>query len=203
MYNIRQYDSYTSYHGERQANFVNKRLLSIIISAAILAVLLVGCGADSGNTESEGFPDLLSFTAQTLDGGEFTARDFADADLTMINIWGTYCGPCLREMPELAQLAKTLPNNVRMITFCIDASDQADTAREILDDAGFEGITLVSGDGDLEKLLQTLQYVPTTVFVDSEGRQVGEAAIGSPGNVAEFYTDAINAALTALGKDNI
>ena len=81
MYNLSQYDSYTSCHGERQANFVNKRLLSVIISAAILAVLLVGCGADSGNSESDGFPDLLSFTAQTLDGGEFTARDFADADL--------------------------------------------------------------------------------------------------------------------------
>ncbi len=181
-----------------------RKLFILLILTTILVFILAGCGADSGgSSESNGFPDLLSFTAQTLDGGEFTARDFADADLTMINIWGTYCGPCLREMPELAQLAKTLPENVRMITFCIDASDQADTAREILDDAGFEGITLVSGDGDLENLLQTLQYVPTTVFVDSEGRQVGEAAIGSPGNVSEFYTDAINAALTALGKDNI
>lgn len=175
----------------------------MIIFTVLLAVLLLGCGANGGGADADGFPDLLSFTAQTLAGDEFTAADFSDADLTMINVWGTYCGPCLREMPELAQLAKTLPKNVRMITFCIDASDQADTAREILDDAGFEGITLVSGDGDLEKLLQTLQYVPTTVFVDSEGRQVGEAAIGSPGNVAEFYTDAINAALTALGKDII
>ena len=183
---------------------MNKKLFAFLLFGAILTALLGGCGAGSGSgPETNGFPDLLSFTAQTLDGGEFTAQDFADADLTVINIWGTYCGPCLREMPELAQLAKSLPNNVRFITCCIDASDKADAAREILDEAGFDGVTLVSGDGDLEKLLQTLQYVPTTVFVDSEGRQVGEAAIGSPGNVAEFYTNAINDALSALGKDAI
>lgn len=182
---------------------MNKKRLSLIIFTVLLAVLLLGCGANGGGADADGFPDLLSFTAQTLAGDEFTAADFSDADLTMINIWGTYCGPCLREMPELAQLAKTLPDNVRMITLCIDAADNADTAREILDDAGFDGVTLIDGDGDLEKLLQTLQYVPTTVFVDSKGRQVGEAAIGSPENVAEFYTNAINAALISIGKDAI
>lgn len=183
---------------------MDKKRFSLLIIAVLLIVLLTACGAnDSDVSKSNDFPDLLSFTAQTLDGGEFTARDFADTDLTMINIWGTYCGPCLREMPELAQLANSLPDNVRMITFCIDASDAADAAREIMDEAGFDGITLVSGDGDLEKLLLNLQYVPTTVFVDSEGRQVGEAAIGSPANVDEFYTDAINNALNAIGKDAI
>ncbi|MBR0375319.1 MAG: TlpA family protein disulfide reductase [Firmicutes bacterium] len=182
---------------------MNKKRLSLIIFTVLLAVLLLGCGANGGDADADGFPDLLSFTAQTLDGDEFTAADFADADLTMINIWGTYCGPCLREMPELAQLANSLPDNVRIMTYCIDAADNVETARDILKDAGFDGVTLIDGDGDLEKLLQTLQYIPTTVFVDSEGRQVGEAAIGSPENVAEFYTNAINAALSSIGKDAI
>lgn len=181
----------------------NKRLVFIIF-IAMLTLLMAGCGANGGSdAEENDFPDLLSFTAKTLNGGEYTARDFADADLTMINIWGTYCGPCLREMPELAQLAKDLPENIRMITFCIDAADSADAAKEILDDAGFEGVTLIGGDGDMEKLFQTLQYVPTTVFVDNEGHQVGKAAIGSPENVSEFYTNAINDALNDIGKDGI
>ena len=122
---------------ERKACFMNKKAFSLLIFIVILTFALCGCGANSGGASEENeFPDLLSFTAQTLDGGEYTARDFAGADLTMINIWGTYCGPCLREMPELAQLAKSLPENVRMITYCIDAADPTATAQEILDDAG-------------------------------------------------------------------
>ena len=39
-------------------------------------------------------PNLNSFTARTLDGGSFTADDFSGADVTVINIWSTTCGPC-------------------------------------------------------------------------------------------------------------
>ena len=38
-----------------------------------------------------------------------THEVFDDADLTVINIWGTFCGPCIQEMPDLgASLAGDL-----------------------------------------------------------------------------------------------
>ena len=42
-----------------------------------------------------------AFTAQDLDGNQVDQSIFADADLTMINVWGTFCTPCLDEMPDL------------------------------------------------------------------------------------------------------
>lgn len=179
------------------------KLYIFFIMLTLITAILAGCGGTAEDLSSGGFPDLTSFTAQTLEGGEFTQADLAAADINMINVWGTYCGPCLREMPELAQLSKAVPENVRLMTFCIDAADGAGAAREILDDAGFEGVTLISGDGDLADLLQTVQYVPTTLFVDNQGRQVGEAVIGAPSNATEFYTQALNDALQAIGKDGI
>ena len=61
--------------------------------------------------------------------------------------------------------------------------------------------TLVSGSGDLEKLMMQAMYVPTTVFVDSQGNMVRQELIGSPENVAETYGTAINEALTNMGKE--
>lgn len=159
--------------------------------------------SDSAASESESasdFPNLVSFTASTIDGSSFSPEDFAAADVTAINIWSTTCGPCVREMPELAEYAKTLPENLRIITWCLDANISA-TCPEIekyLQECGFTGITLASGDGDLQKLYDKLMYTPTTVFVDAKGNQVGEPLIGA-GNISERYSAQFEAALHQLG----
>ena len=154
--------------------------------------------------ESYSLPDLCSFTARTLDGGSFTAADLSGADVTVINIWQTSCGPCIREMPEIAEFAATLPDSVRVMTWCLDADYSPDSQQlsDFMQECKFTGITLTSGDGDMQTLLEQLMYTPTTVFLDSSGHQLCEPLIGA-GNVAEQYTEHINAGLKKLGKDQI
>ena len=154
-------------------------------------------------TSANALPDLKSFTAQTLDGGTLTEKDLAGRDLTVINIWQTTCGPCIDEMPELAKLAKALPDNVSLITWCLDGLDEKAAAKEILEDSGFENATIISGDGDLLKLYRSLMYTPTTVALDSDGNMVGEPLIGSPENAEEAYKDYINQALGSIGKEPV
>ena len=182
---------------------MNRKLVVFIITAVLICLTAAGCGINNNDADADGFHDLKSFTAVTLDGNGYSEQELGGVDLTMINIWSTTCGPCIKEMPELAELEKTLPDNVNLITYCFDASADTESVREILRDAGFEGITLTEGDGDLESLLHTIQYVPTTVFVDSYGNQAGQAIIGAPADPVEYYTQAINDALEALGKDPI
>ena len=196
--------------------------------ALCLALLLAGCGAGSGNggaedaesgtaadsgTEGETgtddverdnpFPDLHAFTARTLDGETFTQSDFAGYDLTAINIWATWCGPCLRDMPDLAALRRALPRAIRLITFCTDGVESAETADYILRNADFGGVTLVSADGDLETLLQSVLHIPTTVFVDSAGNMVSDAVIRAQTPLEEVYLRHINKALSAMGKPEL
>ena len=149
------------------------------------------------------FSDLTDFSAGTLDGGTFTAADFAGRDLTVVNIWATFCGPCLSEMADLAAFEKTLPENVRLITLCTDAHGQKDTVQSILDEAGYTGVTLVSFDGALNDLLNEVMYVPTTLFFDENGVCVGTEMIGAQDDFAAAYTEAINNTLTLLGKETI
>lgn len=198
------------------------KFLTAAISAVLISVILASCTArkseESDYTESiasstsaqtdapenkSGITSPNSFTAVTLDGGEYTSDDFSEADVTVINIWSTTCGPCIREMPEIAEYAKTLPDNVKLITWCLDGAYDYEYTKELLSSLGYEGITLIGGDGDLEKMYFDIMYTPTTLFVDSDGNIVGEALIGSPEKLAETYTELINKTLNALGKEEM
>jgi len=148
-------------------------------------------------------PDLNAFTAQTLDGGTFSEKDLAGKDLTVINIWQTTCAPCIKEMPELASLAASLPDNVSLITWCLDGMDAKATLEEIMKESGFANPTIISGDGDLTELYRALMYTPTTVALDAGGNMVGEPLIGSPEDAEKAYKDYINQALKAIGKEPV
>ena len=66
------------------------------------------------------------FEAQTLTGETVTETIFADADLTVINVWATFCSPCKEEMPVLAQLDREL-ENVQLLGIVTDVIDQTGT----------------------------------------------------------------------------
>ncbi len=121
----------------------------------------------------------------------------------MINFWALSCRPCIAEMPDLAELEKALPDNVQLITVCLDGGGSEELVEYVLEESGFEGITLVWGDGDLVTLSSELRYTPTTVFVDAEGNMAGDIVVGGKENLSEFYSQRINDILTGMGKAEI
>ena len=168
-------------------------------------------GIDEAALENNGeTPDsaqavsLKTFTAQTLDGGTFAQEDIKSKDVTVMNFWTTSCGPCIAEMPDLAAFQKALPENVQLVTVCLDAIWGAEeSAKKILQDSAYEGITLVSGDGDFANICNNIQYTPTTIFIDAEGNMVGDAIIGGQPNLSESFLEAVNAVLKSGGKAEI
>lgn len=157
----------------------------------------------AAEASTAGLGNLESFSAQDVDGNPFSQDDLADYDLTVVNFWALTCGPCLAEMPDLAALQEALPPSVQLITVCLDGAYDLDTTASVLDEAGYHGVTLVAGDGDLSALCGQLRYTPTTLFFDSEGKAVGETIIGGQRDLAASYTAAINDALALLGKEAI
>lgn len=130
---------------------------------------------------------LSSFTAEDLDGNTVTEEIFAGSKLTMVNVWGTFCGPCIREMPYLGTIAESYdPSEFQIVGLVSDVigwdgqvdADVASTAKDIIAQTGADYLH-VAPTGELMNLLYELQYVPTTVFVDSEGNAVSEEYVGS------------------------
>ena len=196
-----------------------KRTLSLLLAAVLALALLTGCGgkqSSDSSPEDQAVPNepagkegaaalgsLTSFSAGTLDGGTFTQEDIAAKDVTVLNFWALTCPPCIAEMPDIADFEKALPDNVAMLTVCLDGYGNEDSVKEVLENAGFEGVTLITGEGDLLDLANNLMYTPTTVLADSQGALVGEAIIGGQADLSAAYLEAVNQALEAGGKDAI
>lgn len=156
-------------------------------------------------TAGKELPFLQSFTATDLDGNAVDQSLFADYKLTMINIWATYCGPCLSEMPELGKLSEAYgERGVQIVGIVSDAMNydgsisdsQVDLAREIVETTGAKYPHLLPSEDLQNILLWQVSAVPTTIFVDSEGALVGYAYMGSADYDA--WADRIEAALAEL-----
>ena len=174
-----------------------KRLFTLLLALLVTACALAGC------SESAPGGAFASFTANTLDGGVFDQESIKSKDLTIVNFWGMFCGPCRAEMPDLAAYAKALPENVQLITICIDALDDPEGTKEFLRSCGYEGVTLLDGDDGFNALVGSVQLFPTTIFVNGKGEIVGEKIEGGRPDLAEVYTAAVNKALAAEGKAEI
>ena len=132
--------------------------------------------------------DLITFETADLDGNNVTEALFTSNKLTMINIWGTFCPPCIREMPDLGRLsADYKAKGVQIVGVVIDALDRygrvdskikAD-ARKIIDRTKADYLHVVPTVAMFSGLLKDVQVVPTTIFVDSQGRQIGDVFLGS------------------------
>ena len=132
---------------------------------------------------------FASFRSFDLAG---VARDesiFADNTLTMVNVWATYCGPCLSELPELGELAAEYADKkVGVVGVVADVRQSADgsfsqkaveNTRYLVEQTGAAYIHLLPDASLVSNQLSGVSAVPTTFFVDSRGNLVGEAYIGS------------------------
>ena len=143
---------------------------------------------DTGNNAQVSIPaselsgEQMRFKTLTLDEDQVTQDIFSGYDLTLVHMWGTYCGPCVKEMGEYAALYKELPDNVNLVGLVIDVYDGLDNnvsaAKKILGDAGAEFTNMRSSDG-LNNVLEKISYVPSSFFVDREGHIVGSIMDGA------------------------
>ena len=140
-----------------------------------------------------------------LDGNPISKDLFSANALTMVNIWGTFCNPCIEEMPLLQSLHTQYASQsfaiVGILGDAIDAdgkedADTIDLGKTILESNSVT-YTNIAMNSDLLKELDLSCY-PTTIFVDSTGNIVGETIFGALPE--EDYREAIEAALAEVAK---
>lgn len=124
----------------------------------------------------------VSFNTVDLDGNPVDSSVFANAEYTMINVWASFCSPCIGEMGELMQMDAEM-ENVQIITILGDARDvNDDTAEEARDIVDTLKLTLpVYLVNDEIAALLPFDAFPTSFMVDREGNPVGDACVGAVG----------------------
>ena len=166
-----------------------RRFIAIILAVLIMTACVPAATQEQPAVTPETEPAqdqkearFPSFSTENLSGDIVTEQVFAGKSVTMINIWGTYCGPCINEMPALQELNSQLPDSAQILGIIVDVSTDdkgnLQTARKIADGAGvtFDNVIL---NEELAWALSGVQFIPTTVFVDSDGRMVGEVIVGA------------------------
>lgn len=128
----------------------------------------------------------LVFQTVDMNGDTVDETVFADYELTMVNIWGTYCSPCIEEMPDLEELyGELLAENVNVIGVISDVGypirDESvyTESQHIIEETGVTYRNLLPDQVLQSKLLNRTTGVPTTVFVDCEGNVVGDIIVGA------------------------
>ena len=126
--------------------------------------------------------NIPNFTAKTITGETVTNEIFASKKISVVNIWGTFCPPCIAEMPELGEMARSLPADAQIIGLVCDATEdstqQIQKAQEITKQSNANFVNIIP-DAQLLKFMENVEAVPTTIFVNSKGEVVGKAIIGA------------------------
>lgn len=143
----------------------------------------------------------LEFTLNDIEGDSYKSSDiFKDNKLTMINIWGTLCTPCIKELPELQELSEELSSkgiNIIGLVGDVSGEENMEDAIAIVKKKKVEFLNLVPDDAIRETLLSKIKGYPVTIFVDSNGNLVGETIVGARSkdeykSIAEKVFDTLN-----------
>ncbi len=121
------------------------------------------------------------FTTTDVYGNVVTQEIFAQAELTVVNVWATYCGPCINEMPYLGELAEEYDSSkVQIVGIPTDVYNQEylDYALSLIEQTGADYTHLLMSEELYNWGLTKIQYVPTTFFVNSEG-EILDSVVGS------------------------
>lgn len=140
--------------------------------------------ADSEEEEEEKVAFDLSFiNTVDLNGNEIDATIFENK-YTLVNIWGTFCRPCIVEMPDLQKLHANLGGDEFQVIGIIsdthvDYENNIEDAKNIIEKTGVEYINIIPNQQLIEEVLTNIQFVPTSFIVDSQGKIVGEMVFGA------------------------
>ena len=184
-------------------NMKTKILFYIIAAVIICGLILTGInfyknvftspsetGEDSDGAiknEKNEDTEFGNFTVTSIDGDEVTSEILKGHKVNLINIWATYCGPCINEMPDLDKIDKAYGDDVQVMGFCIDITDRKgnidadllEQAVKIVNDVTKVSYPTFIPSVDLLKgVLSDIFAVPTSYITDENGK-VLESFIGS------------------------
>lgn len=112
---------------------------------------------------------------------EITEDVFSGNTLTVVNVWGTFCGPCIEEMPYLGQLSAEYGDlGVRFIGIVCDVGNDAEAlekAKSIVDSTGADYLQLIPNEYLWYRFCVQSDYIPASFILDSEGNPLTEEPI--------------------------
>jgi peroxiredoxin len=94
--------------------------------------------------------------------------------VVLVNLWGTFCLPCRKEMPAMERLYRELgPRGFRIAAVSVDEGD-LDDVMAFADELGLTFDILHDSDGSVQRAYQTVMF-PESFLIDKKGMIVKKA----------------------------
>lgn len=117
----------------------------------------------------EGMPVPSIKTTATLDGAEFNITSLR-GKYVLIDFWGTWCGPCVKEMPKVKEFQEKYKEN--LVVLGINSGDRKERIQQYVDKKGYtwQQLMSVKGDNADDFVNQfNVRGFPTKFIIDPEG----------------------------------
>ena len=170
---------------------MNRSILAVIAAVVVLAAIAAGVflyvNQPAAVHEASGPPPALApFTlaAKPAAVPQVAIGDASGARLSLasfkgkyvlLNLWATWCGPCVKELPALAKL-KSAAGSEKFAVVAVDVGrNTAGEARDFLNAHAARALdTYVDTNTALLRAFNAFG-LPLTVLIDPQGREIGRA----------------------------
>ncbi|MFS1512305.1 redoxin domain-containing protein [Chengkuizengella sp. SCS-71B] len=154
----------------------NKKWIQYII--LILFVVIAGVTLFSGVLSTDEVPEVgklaPDFSLKGLNGQVYQLSDFKGKPV-VVNFWGSFCEPCVREMPAIEDIYNKYQTEDLMV-LGINLAEPEVTVQSFVNQVGVTFPILL--DKNIVSDQYDVKYYPTTFFVDVNGiimeKKIGE-----------------------------
>jgi cytochrome c biogenesis protein CcmG/thiol:disulfide interchange protein DsbE len=131
------------------------------ISLTLVVVLAVGCdrGSRPGNIGRTAPQFVLTDGTQSFDLSKLRGR------VVVLNLWATFCAPCIEELPSLLALHKAMPD---LAIVAVSMDQDPDVYHRFLIEHHVDVLTYRDEDQRINALYGTAQ-IPETYIIDRQG----------------------------------
>ncbi|HET8855529.1 MAG TPA: TlpA disulfide reductase family protein, partial [Salinimicrobium sp.] len=119
-----------------------------------------------------------TFTYENHKGGE-TSLDSLQGKYVYIDVWATWCGPCLREIPDLKKLEDEYKGeNIHFVSLSIDTEEDYDKWKKMVTEKELGGIQVIADNAWNSEFIQNyaINGIPRFILLDPQGKIVSADA---------------------------
>ena len=111
------------------------------------------------------------FNLKSLSGENVSLSDY-EGKIVLLNFWATWCGFCVKEMPDLDKFDK---EHEEVVVLAVDVMEEEGKVREYIEEGGYDFDVALDLDGQISRDYLVSAY-PTSYFIETDGTLIGRVA---------------------------